>query len=51
MDRLWQRTDVVYGQTFAQQTDRGTPDSIDRKIHQEVDLAMAMAELAMASRP
>ncbi len=48
---LWQRTDAVYGQTFAQQTDRGTPDSIDREIHQEVDLTMAMAELAMASRP
>ncbi len=48
---LWQRTDVVYGQTFAQQTDRGTPDSIDREIHQEVDLRMAMAELAMASCP
>ena len=51
MDRLWQRTDVVYGQTFAQQTDRGTPDSIDREIHQEVDLRMAIAELAMASCP
>jgi hypothetical protein len=48
---LWQRTDAVYGQTFAQQTDRGTLDLIDREIHQEVDLTMAMAELAMASHP
>jgi hypothetical protein len=48
---LWQRTDAVYGQTFAQRTDRGTPNSIDHKVHQEADLTMAMAELAMASHP
>jgi hypothetical protein len=52
------RTDAVYGQTFGRRTDRGTPNSIDHrsppkltKVHQEVDLTIAMAELAMASRP
>ncbi len=48
---LWQRTDAVYGQTFAQWTDRRTPNSIGREVNQEVDLTMAMEELAMASRP
>ncbi len=57
MDRrgLWtdleQRTDAVYGQTFGRQTDRGTPNSINHEVHQEVDLTMVMAELAMAFRP
>ena len=52
------RTDAVYGQTFGQRTDHGTPNSIVHrsppkltKVHQEVDLMMAMAKLAMASRP
>jgi hypothetical protein len=48
---LWQRTDAVYGQTFARQTNCGTPNLIDHKVHQEVDLTMAMAELVMASHP